>query len=210
MLQASTGIAALLLEEGRTAHSTFFTPIDAFQLQEPPRIPFESDEAQKIRKAKAIIIDEVTMLHADVFDHIDATVRSVMPAGQRHLPFGGKVVLISGDWKQLLPVVEGAADQRLEAVASCVKQSSVYHEFVTLRLTENMRVDPDQVRWREFVYNVGTGRNYLTLHGRPTLLTEIDEAVCVNDMDELMEFCFPKAALADPLKREFLAQRRRE
>ena len=190
----------MLLEGGRTAHSTFYTPTDEIQLHEPPRIPYDSEEAKKIREAKAIVVDEITMLNADAFDHIDQTVRSVMPAGKRGLSFGGKVVLISGDWKQLLPVVEGAANERLESVASCVKQSSVFHEFVTLRLTQNMRVDANQARWREIIYGIGTGRNYLTLNGRPTLLTEIPDEVCVDNMEELMEFCFPQAALADPLK----------
>lgn len=204
--QASTGNAALLLEEGRTAHSSFYTPVDDLQLHEPPRIPFESDEAKKIRQATAIIIDEVTMLHADAFDHIDQTVRSVMPSSQRRLPFGGKVVLISGDWKQLLPVVEGASNERLESVASCVKQSPIYHLFETLRLTQNMRVGADQVRWREVIYGVGTGRNYLNINGRPTLLTEIPDEVCVDTMEELMEFCFPQVALDDPLNSELQAE----
>jgi hypothetical protein len=176
--------------------------VDELLLREPPRIPFESAEAEKIRNATAIVIDEVTMLRDDVFDHIDATIRSVMPASKRHLPFGGKAVLISGDWKQLLPVVEGAANERLEAVACCVKQSAVYHLFETLHLTQNMRVDPDQARWREFIYGVGTGRNYLTVNGRPTLLTEIPDEVCVDDLEQLMEFCFPQEALADPLRRK--------
>jgi uncharacterized protein (DUF1330 family) len=143
------------------------------------------------------------MLHVDAFDYIDATVRSVMPHGQRHLAFGGKVVLISGDWKQLLPVVEGAANERLEAVANCVKQSPVYHQFETLRLTENKRVDVGQIRWREFLYGVGTGRNYLTKDGRKTLLTEIFEEVCVESMEELLEFCFPQEALASPIRRKY-------
>ena len=202
--QASTGIAALLLEGGRTAHSTFYTPTDELRLHEPPRINYESEEAKKIREARAIIIDEVTMLNADAFDHINETVKSVMPIGQRELSFGGKVVLISGDWKQLLPVVEGAANERLESVASCIKQSPLYHEFETLRLTQNMRVDrPDQARWREFIYGVGTGRNYLTINGKPTLLTEVPDEVCVDSMEELAEFCFPQTALDDPVTSTF-------
>jgi hypothetical protein len=192
-----------LLEDGRTAHSTFYIPTDELKLLEPPNIKFESEEAKRIRKATTIIVDEVTMLHVDAFNYIDASIRSVMPAEKRHLPFGGKVVLISGDWKQLLPVVEGSANQRLEAVANCVKQSPVYHQFQTLHLTENKRVNADQLRWREILYGVGTGRNYLTVNGRPTLLTEVPDELCVDSMDQLIEYCFPQAALADPIASEF-------
>jgi PIF1-like helicase len=115
-----------LLDGGRTAHSSFYIPVDVQDLQNPPRLAYDSAEAEKIRQATAVIIDEITMLQKDSFEYIDATIRSVSPLSKRSLPFGGKIMLISGDWKQLLPVVENAQNQRIEAVAECVKQSPLY------------------------------------------------------------------------------------
>ena len=73
----------------------------------PPRYAWEKDDEKRIRNAEVLIIDEVSMLHRDVLDFIDRTLQDLQPRDEEKLPFGGKVVLLGGDWKQLLPVVQG-------------------------------------------------------------------------------------------------------
>ena len=103
---ASTGIAALLLMGGSTAHRAFRIPEDVNR-DMPPRYAWETDDAKRVRDAEVLIIDEVSMLHRDVLDYINRTLQDLQPTDEPKMPFGGKVVILGGDWKQLLPVVPG-------------------------------------------------------------------------------------------------------
>lgn len=103
---ASTGIAALLLMGGTTAHRAFRIPEDVNR-ETPPRYAWQKDDATRVRNAEVLIIDEISMLHRDVLDFIDRTLQDLQPPGETKVPFGGKVVILGGDWKQLLPVVPG-------------------------------------------------------------------------------------------------------
>ena len=96
-----------MLKGGRTVHSAFFVPCD-IGLDTQPQLQYQSDMAQRIRDAKVLIIDEITMLNKRVFEMVDKTIRSVMPPGPlREQRFGGKSVVCSGDFKQLTVVEPG-------------------------------------------------------------------------------------------------------
>lgn len=103
---ASTGIASILLAGGTTAHKAFSinNDVDSSSL---PRINYNSDYGKQLREASIIVIDEVSMLHKDVLNYIDKTLQDLQPKDEIKTDFGGKVVVIGGDWKQLLPVIEG-------------------------------------------------------------------------------------------------------
>ena len=105
---ASTGIAALLLSSGTTAHRALSVPNDV-DSSTAPRIKYESAFGKKLREAKLLIIDEVSMVNKDVLEYIDRTLNDLQPKDQPKIEgnFGGKVVVLGGDWKQLLPVIEG-------------------------------------------------------------------------------------------------------
>lgn len=103
---ASTGIAALLLINGKTAHRAFRVP-ENIDRKTPPKFSYEKEDSKLLRDAKIIIIDEISMLHRDVLHFIDRTLQDLQPRNEKRQPFGGKVVVIGGDFKQLLPVVEG-------------------------------------------------------------------------------------------------------
>ena len=60
---ASSGIAALLLPGGRTAHSMFKIPIDALSPVSMCCIPKNSMRADLIRAVKCIIWDEIVLQH---------------------------------------------------------------------------------------------------------------------------------------------------
>ena len=103
---APTGIASLLLIGGQTAHRAF--RFDEIVDRETfSRFDFEKESAKKLREAKILIIDEISMLHSDVLHAIDQTLRDLQSKDEKEMPFGGKIVVLGGDWKQLLPVVKG-------------------------------------------------------------------------------------------------------
>src|SRR5579859_5312858 len=71
VILAPTGIAALNVE-GATIHSFFRLPP---QVVEPKDILFDPERADLLRKIDAIVIDEISMVRADVMDGIDHSLR---------------------------------------------------------------------------------------------------------------------------------------
>ena len=69
---ASSGIAALLLEGGRTAHSKFAIPINIVE-DSVCNIEGDSDLADLIRQTKLIIWDEAPMMSRYRFEAFDRT-----------------------------------------------------------------------------------------------------------------------------------------
>jgi GTPase SAR1 family protein len=120
VIVAPTGIAALNAG-GVTIHSFFQLPFAGFipeflsQTPSNERVRFESKDSlsrhfnmnktrlQLMRNLELLIIDEVSMLRADLLDAMDWTLRN---ARKIHEPFGGVQVLFIGDLLQLPPVVK--------------------------------------------------------------------------------------------------------
>ena len=135
LAMATTGIAANLLTLGRTYHSRLkapLTPNEESMLQ----ISAQSSLAKLVRMAKILLIDESTMLDGFQLEALDRSLRDLM--GNPHQPFGGKIILLAGDFRQCLPVVPGAS--RAGTVSHCINKSRLWQHFQVLELTENMRV----------------------------------------------------------------------
>ena len=97
---ASSGIAALLLEGGRTAHSRFAIPINVVE-NSMCSISVDSNLAELLRMAKLIIWDEAPMMNQYCFEAFDRTMRDVVSAetpSAADIIFGGKVILLGGDF----------------------------------------------------------------------------------------------------------------
>lgn len=121
VIVAPTGIAALNAG-GVTIHSMFqlppccFAPALNFEEEEIPfaimplkKVPREVSKMagwkrQVLRKMELLVIDEVSMLRADLLDAIDTALRSIRR--RKNQPFGGVQVLFIGDMLQLPPVVK--------------------------------------------------------------------------------------------------------
>lgn len=100
---APTGIAAINAN-GETIHSFFRFPLRPLLPEDKEiKIFFENSEKRKIISAMdTLIIDEVSMVRADLIDGIDFSLRK--NGGNPNLPFGGKQVIFVGDIFQLEPV----------------------------------------------------------------------------------------------------------
>jgi len=104
----SSGIAALLLEGGCTAHSRFKIPIAGLCGSSTCYVPLNSPQAALIRVAHLIVWDEAPMAHKHVFEAVNRTFQHVLGAvdvALKDILFGGKVVVMGGDFRQLLPMV---------------------------------------------------------------------------------------------------------
>ena len=156
LAMATTGIAANLLHLGRTFHSRMkapLTPTDDSTLA----IPAQSNLANLIRMAKIMLIDEATMLDRYMLEAMDRTLRDLMRKPEE--PFGRKILILAGDFRQCLPVVPGAG--RPEIVKHCINQSHLWPYFKQLKLTRNMRVDacgdPSLVDFDNWTLSIGNG-----------------------------------------------------
>ena len=100
-ITASTGIAATHMN-GQTIHGwagigirEFLTDHDIDQLEQKQYL------FKRFEKARVLIIDEVSMLHAHRLDMVEKVCRKFR---RSNLPFGGLQVILSGDFFQLPPI----------------------------------------------------------------------------------------------------------
>ena len=112
---APTGIAAVNVG-GVTMHSFFKIPFKPLLPDDPEfaidrlrkRMKYSKQQIKLIKELELIIIDEISMVRADILDFIDKILR--VYSGNMRAPFGGKQLLLVGDIFQLEPVV--TADMR--------------------------------------------------------------------------------------------------
>jgi len=133
---ASSGIASLLLEGGRTAHSRFAIPLNPDEFSVCKITP-KSDLANLIKEASLIIWDEAPMMSKFCFESLDKSFCDILNNKDNKV-FGGKVVIFGGDFRQVLPVINGAG--RAEIVMSSLNASYIWDHCKVLKLTKNMRL----------------------------------------------------------------------
>jgi len=84
------------------------------------------------------------MTHRHCFEALDRTLRDIMRHSDTESldkPFGGKVVVLGGDFRQILPVIPGGSRQ--DIVLSTINSSYLWSSCVVLSLTQNMRLHSD-------------------------------------------------------------------
>ncbi|XP_022024158.1 uncharacterized protein LOC110924464 [Helianthus annuus] len=104
---ASSGIASLLLDGGRTAHSRFVIPININE-NSICSIEPNTELGDLIKRATLIIWDEAPMTHKHCFEALDRTMRDISRSSQPNMqskPFRGKVILFGVNFRQILPVI---------------------------------------------------------------------------------------------------------
>ena len=108
---APTGIAAVNVG-GQTMHSFFKIPFKPMLPDDPDysnparmrkMLRYTKEKVKLIRELELIIIDEISMVRADIIDFVDRVLR--VYSGNMREPFGGKQLLLVGDIFQLEPVV---------------------------------------------------------------------------------------------------------
>ena len=93
---APTGVAAINVG-GATIHSFFMLKPGLMNEDTLDDIGSGKKRAV-IRATKTIVIDEVSMVRSDVFSAVDIRLRSLARGGNRDKPFGGKQIILVGDF----------------------------------------------------------------------------------------------------------------
>ncbi|KAG2888629.1 hypothetical protein PC114_g18335 [Phytophthora cactorum] len=175
---------------GRTAHSTFKIPL---KLNDTSTCSIYKQSHLKglIQKASLVIWDEAPMTHRHAFEAVDRSLRDLMDNDDE--PFGGKVFVLSGDFRQILSVVvRGTPTQTIDA---CIKSSTLWPKFQQLHLRENMRVMSAQnestatelAEFSEFLLQVEEGGHEINPALGPDCIMIPTDMLFENPVEELSE-----------------------
>jgi len=176
---ATTGIAAIHYIGGQTVHSFFKLP-----LHENPDVlegdNFEStllnvlrkkngtgtnNRVELLRKASIIIWDEVCMAHKRMIHAVDKLMRKIMD--KPLIPFGGKLIITLGDWRQVCPVQSDRdhilrrrdsekAAYATSAFHTTILSSPLWSSFTVLSIKENVRQQHD-TEFHSTLLRIGEG-----------------------------------------------------
>ncbi|CAJ0922298.1 unnamed protein product [Ranitomeya imitator] len=131
-----------------------------------------------------IIWDEISMSHVHLFNAVDRSLRIL----HNEEPIGGIPMVVGGDFCQQAPVV--LHGNRVSIVEACVKSSPVWKSFKELKLIRNLRVNPDEVEFCEWLLTVGSGVedgnlvDFVKL-GKDILTNDVVTSIFGNDLNSL-------------------------
>lgn len=156
----------MLLPGGRTTHSKFSIPIVINDCS-TCNINLGSHKAEMLKKASLIIWDEAPMVNKHCFEALDRSLSDIMKPYMEHesnSPFGGKVVVLGGDFRQILLVVQKGS--HFDNVNAAINSSYLWNHCEVLKLTKNMRLQQaanleQQAEIRDFadwILQIGDGK----------------------------------------------------
>ncbi|MCD6354581.1 MAG: helix-turn-helix domain-containing protein [Prolixibacteraceae bacterium] len=144
---APTGVAAINAG-GVTIHSFFqlsFAPQVGLENTSVQQNRFNKEKINIIRSLDLLVIDEISMVRADILDAIDRVLRRFR---NRNKPFGGVQLLMIGDLQQLAPVVKneewGLLKREYETVFFFSSKALRKTSYVSIELTEVFRQQDDK------------------------------------------------------------------
>uniref|UniRef100_A0A914YVZ4 ATP-dependent DNA helicase n=1 Tax=Panagrolaimus superbus TaxID=310955 RepID=A0A914YVZ4_9BILA len=149
---AFTGIAAILLPEGKTNHKTLGLPVPIYADSNSSIKP-NTKQAKNLIETDVFIWDEAPMAPKYALEIMDRLLRDLTKTEE---PFGGKILLLGGDFRQLLPVRRNGT--RSECVSLSIKYSNLWGLFETFKLFKNMRADANEIEFAKYLLEIGEGK----------------------------------------------------
>ncbi|KAH9668825.1 ATP-dependent DNA helicase [Citrus sinensis] len=190
---ATSGIAALLLPNGRTAHSRFHIPLDV-TAESTCEIRQGTLLAGLLMKTSLIIWDEAPMAHKFCFEALDKTLRDILRTRYENSsikPFGGLTIVCGGDFRQILPVVPKGT--RADIVDASLNSSYLWPFFKIYELKQNMRLYNGSVSGSEAA-KIASFDKWLLQIGDGSLYDDIDRDlvklpsdICKKPSENLMK-----------------------
>jgi ATP-dependent DNA helicase PIF1 len=146
-------------------------------------ITINSARADLLREAKVIIIDEAPSGNKAVFACVDDVLRLVT---NDERPFGGKIIVLVGDFRQCCPVIPGGS--RIQAVQASLRSSPLWPLFSIEKLTIPIRNASDP-EYASFVDEIGDGKGPIV--NLPMINTTHSE-------EDLIKFVWPQIYIDNP------------
>jgi len=194
------GIAAMLLPDGRTMHKTFGLPYD-LDKDSSSSAQRNNKLGQELIDTKVFFIDEVSMVSNYIMDIIDKKLQELM---ENDMPFGGKVMVVCGDFRQTLLIERNASRARLVSLSLRKSELWKYFKPNVFELKENKRAQqivnsnvdvPEQEDFASFLLKMGNGELQEDKNG----FVEIPENVVAKKsvVDEIFGGFLNKKQLTD-------------
>ncbi|KAK1400270.1 ATP-dependent DNA helicase [Heracleum sosnowskyi] len=198
---ATSGIAALLLPNGRTAHSRFHIPLD-ITAESTCEIRHGTQLAKLLLKTSLIIWDEAPMAHKHCFEALDMTLKDILRVRDESSttkPFGGLTMVCGGDFRQILLVIPKGT--RAQIVDASLNSSYLWPFFKVFELTQNMRLYNQKISETE-INKIDSFDKWLLQIGDGTLYDDVDKElirmppdICMNTdrdpMKAMVEAIYP-------------------
>jgi len=148
---AATTLACKNFDDAVTAHSFWKYPV----VDEDDRDPENMPECKLYNTQRKELIDNTTFF---AWDEMPSNHREIFESAFKWIKTG--VMLLIGDFRQTLPVIEGG--DKSDILAACIASSPHWYKFSVLHLTINMRLlatgDADQISHAESILALGEGR----------------------------------------------------
>ena len=194
---APTGVAAIRVK-GQTIHSFFGFPPKVIQTRHIKKVR----QIEVLQNLETLIIDEVSMVRADVFDAIDYSLR--VHRKKLTQPFGGVQLVVFGDLFQLPPVVnmdESGLLQRIYSKGHFFFHSNIFQDaqFKTLELYSIYRQKDDH-----FIHLLNSVRDGSITHSQ---IDNINDSLIDHiEMDEGKIILTTTNARASSINQKYLSQ----
>ena len=125
---ASSALAASLLAGGKTAHSALSIPVP---VMENSYCRWDPSSRRQMRSNEVVIWDEMSMIHHEVADCVNFSFQDLHANAT---PFGGKVMVFVGDFKQLPPVIKKGKGQY-----ATLRKCTWWSDARKIKFTKNFR-----------------------------------------------------------------------
>jgi len=180
---AILGLAALLMPGGRTTHSRYKLPVPLPLRDATCGVKPTSSRGRLLYRASVAIWDEIANAPLAAIEAVDGLYKDL--TGDRTKPFGGKVMILGGDFRQIPPVIrrinqDSIRDHTLHGASFWDTPS-----MVKLNLSSNHRAAGD-ASYASFLCAVGDG-TYSGIDGIvPSALHPASVRLPANIVDESM------------------------
>ncbi|KAH0603502.1 uncharacterized protein H6S33_007824 [Morchella sextelata] len=187
VITGSTALSVTLYERGRTAHSAFGIPVVENNMELQSTLSIRSDRAKLLSKSSLIIWEEMPMANKAAIECADEFLELVLANGK---PFGGKVFLGLGDFRQVASVVKSAGPTA--TLEASIRSSYLWEQFKILRLDTPIRNASD-LEYAEWVDQIGDG-----CQESNESFVNLDLIESLDSIEEAIDFLFPTEVLQNP------------
>ena len=133
------------------------------------------EHANFLRNQNMSNIDEASMIPLNAID------RCLQDITGNNECFGGKVMLLGGDFRQVLPVVPHATETVV--IDTCLKRSILWQYFQQIKLMQNMRTNNGEQEFSKWLLELGNG----------TLIADLDPPM--SDIIEIPDLCIVRESI---------------
>lgn len=177
MCVAASALAATLLPQGQTAHAALKIPIKCDDLS---FCSWSVAQKEQLKKVSVIFWDEISMVSYHIAETVDRSFRYLM---RNDLPFGGKVVVFCGDFRQLPPVIRHGRGEFYSLL-----NRDWFVNARRVNFTKNFRVS-DDAAYAQILQDVGDGKVEQVSVPECCIAQNLDEAILRVYGDNVTDDC---------------------